>query len=126
MYWIGVPTVETIDMTTNQRIIDILHSFAHRTDVERIDEAVHALQQFGEEVVHSLAEALSDDDDYVRLIALEVLGILLTAVMIGAMVTARPLVGRPDSENYATKLDKDELDALAETSDVERNMGGSS
>jgi len=61
-------------MTTNGQIIDILHSFAHRTDVERIDEAVHALQQFGEEAVHSLAEALSDDDDYVRLIALEVLG----------------------------------------------------
>lgn len=59
---------------SSQQIIEKLGTFAHRTDMERVDEAVHALQQFGEEAVHSLADALSDDDEYVRLIALEVLG----------------------------------------------------
>ncbi|HLF16282.1 MAG TPA: NADH-quinone oxidoreductase subunit J [Candidatus Thermoplasmatota archaeon] len=35
-----------------------------------------------------------------HVIALEVLGVLLTAAMIGALVIARPLTGRPDRENY--------------------------
>lgn len=61
-------------MQDHQPIIDILRTFAHLTDVERVEEAIQALQQFSDEAVVGLADALSDDDDYVRLIALEVLG----------------------------------------------------
>lgn len=61
-------------MQDDQPIIDMLRTFAHRSDVERVDEAVQALRPFGDDAVVGLAYALSEDDDYVRLVALEVLG----------------------------------------------------
>lgn len=60
-------------MHDRQKIIDTLRKNAHRTDVERVDEAVQALQQFSDEAVLALADASSDPDEYVRVIALEVL-----------------------------------------------------
>ena len=60
-------------MHSRQQIIDTLRTFAHRIDVERVDEAVQALQQFGDETVLAMADALSDSDDYVRVMALQVL-----------------------------------------------------
>ena len=60
-------------MHSRQQIIDTLRTFAHRIDVERVDEAVQALQQFGDETVLAMADALSDPDDYVRVMALQVL-----------------------------------------------------
>lgn len=62
-----------IVMHSRQEIIDTLRTFAHRTDVERVDEAIHALRPFGNETVLALADAVSDPDDYVRVMALEVL-----------------------------------------------------
>lgn len=60
-------------MNDRQKIIDALRPFAHRTDVERVEEAVHALQPFGDEAVLALADASSDPDEYLRVMALEVL-----------------------------------------------------
>lgn len=60
-------------MHSRQQIIDTLRTFAHRINMERVDEAVQALQQFGDETVLAMADALSDPDDYVRVMALEVL-----------------------------------------------------
>lgn len=70
----------------------------------------------------SLADALFSD----HLLAFEVLGILLTAAMIGAMVIARPLVGRPDSEHYATKRHGQDLESIQDVSDVASNLAGRS
>ena len=53
-----------------------------------------------------------------HVIALEVLGILLTAAMIGALVIARPLGAAPDESHYP-KPTSDELSATQHTSDVE-------
>jgi HEAT repeat protein len=58
---------------SSQQIIDTLRTFAHRSDVERVDEAVQALRPFGDEAVLALADASSDPDDYVRVMALEIL-----------------------------------------------------
>lgn len=58
---------------SSQQIIDTLRTFAHRTDVERVDEAVQVLRPFGDEAVLALADALVDEDDYLRVIALEIL-----------------------------------------------------
>jgi len=60
-------------MHDRQQIIDTVRTFAHRTEVERVNEAVQALQQFGEATVLAMADALSDPDDYVRVMALQVL-----------------------------------------------------
>lgn len=60
-------------MHDRQKIIDTLRTFAHRTNVERVDEAVHALQPFGDDAILALADASSDPDEYVRVMALEVL-----------------------------------------------------
>lgn len=60
-------------MHDHQPIIDTLRTFAHRSDLERVDEAVQALQQFGDEAVLALADASSDPDEYVRVTALEAL-----------------------------------------------------
>ena len=60
-------------MPSHQEIIEILRSFAHQTEVERVDEAVHALRPFGEATVLAMADALDDPDAYVRVMALEVL-----------------------------------------------------
>ncbi len=56
--------------------------------------------------------------DATNLIAFEALGVLLTAAMIGAMIIARPMHGRLDSENYPVVLDS-ELEATQHISDVE-------
>ena len=61
-------------MHDRSQIIDTLRTFAHRNDVERVNEAVQALRPFGDGAGVALADALSHPDDYVRLIALEVLG----------------------------------------------------
>jgi HEAT repeat protein len=55
---------------SSQQIRETLRPFAHRNDVERVDDA---LQQFGDEAVLALADASSDPDEYVRVMALEVL-----------------------------------------------------
>lgn len=62
-----------IVMSNHQEIIDTLRRFAHRTEVERVEEAVHALRPFGNETILALADALDDPDDYVRVMTLEVL-----------------------------------------------------
>ncbi len=52
-----------------------------------------------------------------HVLAFEVLGVLLTAAMIGAMIIARPL-GRPlDSDNYET-VDDDVLDETGRVSSL--------
>ncbi len=60
-------------MQSHRQIIDTLRTVAHRIDVERVDEAVQALQPFGDEAILTLADASSDPDEYVRVMALEVL-----------------------------------------------------
>lgn len=60
-------------MPNHQEIIDTLRTFAHRTEAERVYEAVETLEQFGDETVLPIADALSDPDAYVRVMALEVL-----------------------------------------------------
>jgi hypothetical protein len=69
-------------------------------------------------------DTLADGLFSTNVIALEVLGVLLTAAMIGAMVIARPLEGRPDSENYPTKRGRRDLAEIQRTSDVDRNLSG--
>lgn len=77
-------------MSTSQQIIQTLRSYAHRTDVERSEEAAQALQQFGDEAVLALADAMSDPDEYVRVMALEVLYYWSgdTTVVLPAMIRA--------------------------------------
>ncbi len=53
-----------------------------------------------------------------HVIALEVLGILLTAAMIGALVIARPLGQAPDADHYPHPS-REEVSAAQHTSDVE-------
>ena len=52
-----------------------------------------------------------------HVIALEILGVLLTAAMIGALVIARPLGAAPDDANYAHPT-PEEVEATAHVSDV--------
>ncbi len=56
-----------------------------------------------------------------HVLAFEILGVLLTAAMIGAMVIARPLGGRPDSENY-TAVSEQQLEATQAASDLTRGV----
>lgn len=90
-----------------------------------MDAAVRDTQPWGEEGAggaedfETLADGLFDD----HVLALEVLGILLTAAMIGAMVIARPLEGRPDTTNYPTKRSREDLDDIQDISGVDRNLG---
>lgn len=67
-----------------------------------------------------LADAIFID----HVLALEALGILLTAAMIGAMVIARPLGSQPDSVNYPNKRSAKDLAEVQLVSDVARNMEG--
>lgn len=71
-------------------------------------------------------ETLADGLFTTHVIAFEVLGVLLTAAMIGAMVIARPLGSPPDSDNYDTRIDDEELESVQRTSDVDANMEGGS
>lgn len=69
-----------------------------------------------------LVDALFSD----HVLALEVLGILLTAALIGAMVIARPLNTVDDATNYSTKIRGDAMADLQDVSDVDRNLAGGS
>lgn len=71
--------------------------------------------QDGNESMEQLANGIFDT----HVIGFEALGILLTAVMIGAMIIAKPLGGRMDAENYPTTKDLSESQLV---SDVDRNM----
>lgn len=56
-------------------------------------------------------------------IAFEILGVLLTAVMIGALVLARPLAAPADEEHYA-KITPEQLRQSQEVSDVHLHASG--
>jgi hypothetical protein len=73
----------------------------------------------GAEDFDRLADAIFTD----HVLALEALGILLTAAMIGAMVIARPLGSTP--ANYPTRRTQKELAEIQYISDVDRNMSDS-
>lgn len=65
----------------------------------------------GTEDIDAIVQDLFTD----HVIALEVLGVLLTAAMIGALVIARPLVSGLDSDHYP-KVDDDTLERTQEVS----------
>jgi NADH:ubiquinone oxidoreductase subunit 6 (subunit J) len=50
-----------------------------------------------------------------HVLAFEVLGILLTAAMIGALVVARPLSGRHDAENYVQPTDAQVAESMRQS-----------
>ncbi|HET6398550.1 MAG TPA: NADH-quinone oxidoreductase subunit J [Candidatus Thermoplasmatota archaeon] len=56
-----------------------------------------------------------------HVLAFEVLGVLLTAAMIGALVVARPLHVKPDEDNYA-KPTPEQLRESVEQSDVRSRL----
>lgn len=60
-------------MSPTQQIIEAVRLYAHRTNLERVEDAVRDLQRFGDDVVSGLVEAVTDKDDFVRVLALEVL-----------------------------------------------------
>ncbi len=70
------------------------------------------------EVAAEDLDALVESLFSTNVFAFEALGVLLTAAMIGAMIIARPMHGRPDSENYPIVTDQ-ELEAAQHVSDVE-------
>lgn len=57
----------------NNNIIELLCTFAHRTDPDRVFDAEQALQPFGDEIVLALSEALKDPDVDLRILALKIL-----------------------------------------------------
>lgn len=57
-----------------------------------------------------------------NVVALEILGVLLTAVMIGALVLARPLVGVADEDRYA-RITSNQLRESQMASDVSLHTG---
>lgn len=61
-----------------------------------------------------------------HVLAFEVLGILLTAAMIGAMVVARPLGTVEDRTNYPNRQPGSAMPAIQDVSDVDRNLAGGS
>ncbi len=71
------------------------------------------------EDMDALVDALFDD----HVLALEVLGILLTAALIGAMVIARPLGTVDDATNYPNKRAGAGMAEVQHISDVDRNLG---
>jgi HEAT repeat protein len=60
-------------MDDHNDIIDLLRRFSTRHDPDRLDDAVASLAPHDETIVAALAEALTDDDAEVRLLAVEVL-----------------------------------------------------
>ncbi|WP_417379453.1 HEAT repeat domain-containing protein [Gimesia sp.] len=60
-------------MDNNHNIIELLRTFAHRTDPDRVFDAEQALQPFGDEIVPALIEALNDPDFEIRILALKIL-----------------------------------------------------
>ena len=61
-------------MTDADPIIDLLRSFAIRPGPHRIVDFIDALTVFDGDHIAALTEALTDEDDEVRLVAIEVLG----------------------------------------------------
>lgn len=57
----------------NNNIIELLRTFAHRTDPDRVSDAEQALQQLGEAAIHALIESLNDSDEDLRILALQIL-----------------------------------------------------
>ncbi len=72
----------------------------------------------GAETYDAIVQDLFTD----HVIALEVLGVLLTAAMIGALVVARPLTGGADTANYP-KADDEDLEKARGVSDVAATLG---
>ncbi len=60
-------------MDPHEDFIDLLRQFAARHDPDRLDDALTALAPHDEPMVSVLAEALSNDDEEVRLLAVEML-----------------------------------------------------
>lgn len=61
-------------MDDKTEIIDRLRQLSTRHDPDRLDDALESLAPHDESVVSALAKALSDNDDEVRLLAVEILG----------------------------------------------------
>ncbi len=72
----------------------------------------------GAEDFDRLALAIFDT----HVLALEALGILLTAALIGAMVIARPLGTTPDTKNYPNKRSAARLAEVQFISNIDRNL----
>ncbi|QDT24391.1 HEAT repeat domain-containing protein [Gimesia chilikensis] len=60
-------------MNKNHNIIELLRTFAHRTDPDRVFDAEQALQPFGDEIVPALTKSLNDPDPDLRILALKIL-----------------------------------------------------
>jgi hypothetical protein len=60
-------------MDDRNDIIDLLRHFATRHDPDRLGDVLNSLAPHDESVVAALAEALTDEDDEVRLLAVEIL-----------------------------------------------------
>ncbi|QDT91766.1 HEAT repeat domain-containing protein [Gimesia algae] len=54
-------------------ILELLRTFALRTDPDRVFDAEQALQQLGEAAIHALIESLNDSDEDLRILALQIL-----------------------------------------------------
>ncbi|MGB0653601.1 MAG: NADH-quinone oxidoreductase subunit J [Thermoplasmatota archaeon] len=85
-----------------------------------IDASIRDVDAWGEERegnsedLATIVDALFED----HVFAFEVLGVLLTAAMIGAMVIARPMAQQPDEEHY-TDVSDQEIAASQAVSDLE-------
>lgn len=61
-------------MDYNHNIIEVLRTFAHQGDPDRVFNAEQALRPFGDKAVSALADALGNPDADIRILALRVLG----------------------------------------------------
>ena len=95
-----------------------LGSLAGRTGPEGWDAEGRGLGT-SDEQLDLLTVGLFDE----QVFALEVLGVLLTAALIGAMVIARPLTGPTNDERYGQVTDA-QLREAQQVSDVATRMGG--
>jgi len=57
----------------DDNIIELLRTFAHRTDPDRVIDAEQALQPLGTDAIHILVEALQDPDADLRILGLQLL-----------------------------------------------------
>lgn len=60
-------------MNNNHNIIELLRTFAHRTDPDRVFDAVQTLKAFSKDAIQALTEALGDPDPDLRILALKIL-----------------------------------------------------
>ena len=78
-------------MDDKTEIIDRLRQISKRHDPDRLDDALEWLAPHDESVIGTVAEVLSDEDDEIRLLAVEILGELgpnaepVLPAMIGAL-----------------------------------------